>query len=455
MSILGKANFVPVANAGMSRAKKLADIYIKAHTSPSGNVTDPQVYQYAIDNYLSPFGDDLSVQQKIASYQNDMKGINSKNLDQNITLASFKREIMKAVYTNDTRLVSDPWTLAQHTSEELDKALFGLNSAIDYLKSQNKNVDQLLNYRVELNKMAGAQRELVTNIAQNTSNPNLDGYGYYVKTNPANGALIGTALLPSFAAPSDLTDGTKRLENSLTIGNSKIPVYLPATKNVDGEYESRLYGDVWKGTGDAPLSKDSGDNFKDGSFNLSDQTKFPVKSFDLQPGQFGRQLSGVDASGNGTYTYYYRGNDNGVYSIDNNSIDKFKVDPIMATKLNSFVPTLGEEDVQNFGTVKPLGSDVMRADKSAILAQQAKDAVAASQTAADEYSKLSSSPIGVAAKVQDVAVGAVKATTGFFSKLLERKNRQSPPATAQVSTGGQYSAPDVVNSGQSFFRSPQ
>lgn len=453
MAILGKANFLPVGNTGAARAKKLADIYIKSNSDASGNVSDPNVYKYAIDNYLSPFGDDLSIQQKIAGYQNNVKSITEKRLDQSITLSSFKRELESAVYTSDPRLVKDPWMLAQYTSDQMDKALFGLNVAIDHLQLQNKSVDQLLNYRTELNNMAGAQRELVNNLAQNTSNPNLDGYGYYVKINPANGALLGTALLPSFAAPTDLTSGTKRLENNLTIGNSKIPVYIPANKNADGEWEARLYGDTWKGTGDTPLSKDSGNNFKDGSFSLGDSIKFPVKSFDLQAEQFGKKMTGVGDNGNNLYTYYYRGNDGNVYSINQDAISKFKSDPIMAKKLDSFVPTLGEDDVRNFGSVQPLNDNTLKSDKVAILTQQTKDAVSAQQTAADNYKSLSGGVVGRLAGIQEGIGGAIKSASGFFSNLMNRKNEATPPTPAPVSTDGTYSTPDVVGSGQSFFRS--
>lgn len=449
---LGKANFLPVANTGVSRAKKLADIYIKSHTDAGGNVSDPSVYQYAIDNYLSPFGDDLSVQQKIAGYQNNMKGVNEKGFDQSITLSSFKREVQNAVYTNNPSLVKDPWTLAQYTSNELDKALFSLNTAIDYLHSQNKSVDQLISYRTELNKMAGAQRELVNNIAQGTSNPNLDGYGYYVKTNPANGALVGAALLPTFAAPADLTDGTHRLENTIGIGNSKIPVYLPVNKNADGSYEARLNGNVWTGTGDTPLAHDSGSDFTDGTFSLADQTKFPVKSFDLQPGQFGRTLSGIDTSGSSVYTYYYKGNDNKVYSINQDSINQFKTDPIMGKKLNDFVPTLGQEDVSNFGSVQPLDSNVIKADRTAVLNDQLKTNAATSDAANAKVQQMNTGIVGAAADVGGVINKAAGAVGGFFSGLLGRKNQPSPPQPSAVSVGGTYSPPDVVASGASFFR---
>lgn len=451
-SYLGRANFHVVADSGMARAKKLADIYIKSHTDDSGTVNDPNVYQYAIDNYLAPYADDLTVASKIAGYENNIKKVGEKGYDQSVTLAGFKREVENAIYTSDQRLVRDPWTLAQYTSEELDKALYSVNLAIDHLKATGKSVDQLITYRTQLNGMASAQRELVNNIAQGTVNPNLDGYGYFVKTNPANGALTGAALLPTNYAPSGVTDGNKRLETSLQIGGAKIPVYLPATKNADGEYEARLYGDVWKGSGDSPLGKDSGDNFGDGNFDISDAAKFPVKSFDLAPGQFGRKMTGVDTGGNSVYTYFYRGVDGSVHSIDQNSLNLFKQDPIMAQKLNTFVPTLGDDDVRGFGNVTPLDQSIIAQDKKAVLQSQASDAAAASAAANEKYQRLNTGVVGALADVGGVIQKGVSAVGGFFSNMFGRKNRQSTPTEAPVSSNGQYSPKDVVQSGSSFFK---
>lgn len=445
MAILGRANFLPGSGGGNSseaRAKKLADIYIKTHTDDGGDINDPEVYQYAIDTYLSPYADDLSIQQKIAGYQIKIKDLGQKNYEQEITLSSFKREVSNALFSKDERMARDPMTLARYTSDELDRALFGLNAAIEYLDSKNKKYDQLLNYRKELMTMANSQRSLVNDLSQGTANPDLGAYGYFIKTNPADGSFIGAALLPNSSAPSELTDGMKRVKNGVSINNSKIPVYLPTTKNEDGEDVAILGNNKWLGTGGSALELSEGEDFKDGNFNLSDSNKFPIKRFDLQKGQFGKKMSGLDQGGKPVYTFFYRGEDGGVRSIDQNSIEEFKKDPLMSKKLNNYVPSLGDDDVQSFGKVSPLTPDVVKGEKTYELKQQMSLANDNQQKAEEQYQKYNTGVIGALGRASE-KIGS------FFSDFSGRKNE---PVSIENKTPISNSTPDIIASGGSFFK---
>lgn len=455
-SLLGTRNLSSApsgSDGGLARAKKVADLYIKQHTE-NGVVTDPNVYDYVNENILAPYADDLSIQQKIAGYENKRDSLLHDNYEQDTTVGQFQQEINDSLFSRGDTM-RDPAQMVTFTSIALDNAVLGLDAAIDDYHKNNKSADRLINYRRMINDMATAQRSLVNNMQNGTLPPNLDGFGYFVKTNPVDGSIVGAALLPVNSAPSELTDGMKRIGNTIALGqNASLPVYLPAVKTADGSYQARLYDNYWNGaSGDTVLEPDSENrNFgSDVDFDLRDSDTFPIKQNDLGTGGFGRQFAG-NVDGQPTYNYFYKGFDNKVYQLDEESLAAMQKDPILNNRLSGYVPLIGSDDVRNFGSVQQVTSQ----DLTNFSARQSVvDSQAVSARADASLQALNKNPVLKAgAAVQETVGGAVEKVGGFFSGLLNRRNQPNKPNESRQGDRSSYSVPDVVKTGEQFFRNP-
>lgn len=458
MAIFGNKGLNTIQGNIGSRAIKMADIYIRSNTSDSGQVTDPAVYQNAIATYLAPYSNNPTVKDKIAEYANNAKSIATKNLDQNVTLAKFKQSLDSALfYKNDG--ARNPYALARATASTLNGALAGLDAQIQYLNSQNKSVDSLLTYRATLAEAARQENSLVNGLVNGTVNPQQDGYGYYVKTNPADDSLLGVALLPT--GVSGLTETTKsmsRLDTTAQMGTgtatTSVPIYMTSTTDASGN-KTAVLGNAqtgkqmtWSGSGTGGLSGDVD------SLDLStpDSTQqFPFQAnASLKPGQIGQAISSVDNQGNPQYTYYYKGQDGSLNVISDPSvISKMKNDPILAKSANNPL-YLTPDDVSSMGTTTPFGAPQLTALDQAAAAQPAAPQAAAEPAQPSLFSRF----VGGVEKDAGDAVSAIGSGIGsLFRKFAGNKNNPAQPAQPAETVGGQPSAPDIVDKGAPIFNS--
>lgn len=448
-SLFGDSAFIKssTGSAG-TRASKLADIYLKGRTNSAGVITDPAAYDQAIA-MLTPYADDLTVQKKIATLQNQQKAVQAKNVDQTITLSNFQRGVSQSLFsTNDG--ARDVSSLAFNTSVKLDDALTSINTAIETLKEQGKSTDQLETYRMQISKLANAQRDLVNKFNTGTADPSLDGFGYYVHTNPADGSILGAALLPVQLAPSEITGGLKRIQNTTKIGNSTLPVYVSANQLADGSYSAKVGGTVWVSDvsqKDLLVPDESGGIAPDASFDIKDSSKFPLSSASnsLKPGQFGRIVVGQD-NGETKFAYFYKGHDNIIRNVDQASLDKLSADPILSKRLGGYVPLLNPDEVQTYQNVQPFNDQSVKTEGLWVDFQQKTADVAAAQVQQDSTNNLYD-------KAGDVLGRTRKAVGGFFSKIFKGGqsggNVTSPngqQTNIQTSPGGAATAVPVKSS---------
>jgi hypothetical protein len=465
-SLFGNSAFTKAptaAQSGNSRAVKLADIYLKGRTNSAGVISDPAAYDQAIA-MLQPYADDLNVQKKIATLQNQQKAVQAKNVDQGVTLSAFKRGVAQSIYsTNDG--ARDISGLAFNTSVKLDDALTSLNVAIAQLEEQGKSTDQLQDYRADLSKLANAQRDLVNKFNTGTADPSLDGYGYYVHTNPADGSIIGAALLPTSLAPDEVKGGLKRLANSTKLGNSTLPVYVSANQLADGTYSARVGNKTFISDGNNKETLVSADDSikEDDSFDIKDTNIYPLTTTNnsLKQGQFGRMVVGQD-NGETKFAYFYKGADNVIRTIDSNSIDKIKNDPLLSQKLNGYVPLLNPDEVSTYQNVQQFDDRSIHTASLHIADDNARAGVAqadAQMKKADTFfNKIPDAVHSVDEAVTNSGIwktgnevlhntvgAAGRAIQGFFSK----KNEPDKPNTPAPEQGNPTS---IIDKGKSFFR---
>lgn len=470
-SLFGDSTFIK-ANTGSAgaRASKLADIYLKGRTNSAGVITDPTAYDQAIA-MLTPYADNLSVQKKIATLQNQQKAVSAKSFDQTITLSNFKRGVSESIFaTNDGS--RDIPSLAFNTSIKLDDALTSLSFAIQSLQEQGKSTDQLEDYRKDLSKLANAQRDLVNKFNTGTADPSLDGFGYYIHTNPVDGSILGAALLPTQLAPSEVKDGLIRVQNTTQLGNSKLPVYVSANKLEDGTYSAKVGSTSWvsdSNNKDLLVPSDTNNLSTDASFDIKDSTKFPLSSASnsLKVGQFGRMVVGQD-SGETKYAYFFKGHDNIVRNIDQSGLDRLKNDPVMSQRLGSYIPLLNPEEVSTYKNIQPFDDKSVKTEGLWANKMQADANVAAAQQQQDSTNNLYD-------KADDVLGRGARAVGGFFSKIFKgnpddksmlqsaaekagayppkpvQSNVTNKPTSMQTPTEG-VNPSNIIEKGKSFFR---
>lgn len=463
-----------VGSSGFSRAKKLADLALKTNTDGAGGYTATG-YEQAI-SILQPFmgsgkeSEALDAQRLVAGYNNSLTKLTKKEKDQTETVSNFKLQENDAYFTSfdgDFGGFRKPADLVDATSQSLDNLLLGVINAIDEKEANGDSTDALYAYMNDLQKRADAMRD-VSNKYQSgelSEGQVLDGFGYYVDTNPLDGTVRGAALLPAGMAPEGLTDGYRRLEATTRLGGSLLPVYAPAQRNADGEYVARVGDATWTGTGDGALRSNEAKNskmlFGEGDFDIGDRNMFPVIKNNLNKGQFGVGLVGRDESGAPVDGIFYRGMDNKLYSVDQASLDAFKQDPVLAAKLGGYMPRFSPTEVRELAKEStPFTPDRVGFENKMIGFETEAEKARAEADRLENlgfFGKIGEGlkGMGVTREKADQVVGnaitdtitpgapLIKAVGGFFAN----RNRQNQPdAPAPARTGN-----DVIDAGKEIF----
>jgi len=181
--------------------KRLADNYIKVNTDETGVVSDPNVYQEAI-NLLLPYSDDLTVANKIADLKNSIEKLNTRIEKAEKDLTLFQSEYQKGIMDTVQENYADPMNLFESLAlyyggalDVYDEKIIG--GSLEALPRGTDIPQSVLTFRDELDRKS---RELV-----NLSNSYFfedpeaelagpaepDAYGVFIQTNPQTGAIVG------------------------------------------------------------------------------------------------------------------------------------------------------------------------------------------------------------------------------------------------------------------------
>ena len=181
--------------------KRLADNYVKTNTDESGVVSDPNVYQEAI-NLLLPYSDDLTVANKVADLKNSIEKLNSRVEKAEKDLTLFQSEYERGKIDTVQENYSDPMNLFESLAlyyggslDIYDEKIIG--GSLEELPAGVDIPQSVLNFRGELDRKS---RELV-NLSNSyffedpeaeLSGPaEPDAYGVFIQTNPQTGAIVG------------------------------------------------------------------------------------------------------------------------------------------------------------------------------------------------------------------------------------------------------------------------
>ena len=460
ISAFAKSRFQTVGDTGFARAKKLADLAIKTNTDSSGTPT-ARGYEQAMA-YLQPYigaekeSDALDAQRLIAGYGNTLDRLSSKKRDQAETVAAFKLQEYDSYFTSfdgDAGSFRDPASLIGTTSESLDSLVLGVINAIDEKQANNDSTDALYAYLNDLNKRADTMRDLRNKFEKGElTGKTLDGFGYYVDTNPLDGSIRAAALLPVGLTPEDVSKGYRRLEATANIGGALMPVYAPAQQNELGEYTARVGDATWSGTGQGALqaskAQQSKNLFQEGGFTISDGSAYPVRKNAIEKGSFGRGFIGRDTEGNPVESIFYRGADNKLYSVDQETIERFRKDLILSKKLDGYVVQFSPTEIKELSReAVPFAEErIGRESKLANIQEQA----AMAQAEADRFQNMGffeQLKTGLKASAERGLANREQRRESFF----DNRNVPTPPTEPVI--GG--SVPDLIEQGKTIFRKAQ
>lgn len=227
-----------------TEAMRMAENYVKTHTDERGDVSDPQVYQNAIE-LMAPYSDDLKVANKIADFQNKTKDLEDKVLQSENNKVAFNQSFQRAKLDAIQQNYSDPRAMFYKLAEinglaldEFDTSI--ISDAVDRSPNGANIPQDLLDYREELKKDTATMMDLFNsyNTVDETtelagpSNP--DSYGVFINTNPQTGAIVNLEV--------ELVDSLSDAKKGFTQSNSRygrIPIYLN-TYTLEGEEVARL-----------------------------------------------------------------------------------------------------------------------------------------------------------------------------------------------------------------------
>lgn len=426
-SLFSQSNFKRVEGSGSTRAKKLADLYIKQHTY-GNKVDNPDVYNFAIDNYLSPYADDLGVQSKMEDFKNKFELLSSQKQIIANSLAGLKLKEQGAWYVNEDEAggstFRDPLNVARITSENLDRLVAEAVLAADEQRKLGKDASEIDNYLYDLNRKADRMRSVVSEIESGATGAK-DGYGYYVDTDPNTGKIRGASFAPTDIKIQDISDGKIRTDSSIKIGQTDIPIYVSAIKDSSGQFVSK-FGDT-QYSGDTNMLSGGEKNIV-----LNDGNKYQFDGTFLNRGNVYQAYTGETyEDGSPKKKFFYRGFDDKVYSFADDDkqgkalIDSLKsvgaVNPDNIPRINSYTA---------MGIVaNPLSSSNrdLGVQASKIIPLQKEAAVATAES--DRINNL-----------------------GFFGKIKEGlfggKNTPNKPEEAPTGTNPE----DVIDKSQRFFR---
>ena len=450
-----------IQNSGFARAKKLADLAIKTNVDGNGRPTS-RGYEQAI-SYLQPYlgsgnqNEAIDAQRLIAGYSNSFTKLDKKQKDQTETVAAFKLQEMDAYFSSfdgDVSSFRKPADLISATSESLDNLVLGVINAIDEKQANNDSTDALYSYLNDINKRADSLRDLKNKFESGQlTGQTLDGFGYYVDTNPLDGSVRAAALLPAGLAPDGLVSGYRRLEATANVGGAMLPVYAPVQQDAMGEYTAKIGDAVWAGTGSGALqardAKKSKNLFAEGGFDITDPMTFPVRQNTIEKGSFGKGFIGRDRDGNPVESVFYRGANSKLYKVDQSTLEQFKKDPILKSKLDGYVTQFSPTEIKELSRDAIPFTEDRTAFESKIAGFQQESAVF--QQEADRIDSL-----GFFGKVKEGLKtmfgggqnppASTPAPSFFANKNVPNKPEEAP-------TGG--SAENIIDSGNSFFRKTQ
>jgi hypothetical protein len=458
-SIIRQRALSRIQDSGFAKAKKLADLALKTNTDTDGSYTS-RGYELAIA-YLQPYlvssneKDAIDAQRLVAGYENKLSGLQVKEKTQEQTIANFKLQEEDAYFTNsdgDYGTFRDPSQLVGATSEALDQLVVGVVNAIDEADARGDNTDALRGYLNDISRRADTMRD-VNNKFMNgelTQGQTLDGFGYYVDTNPVDGSIRRAAFLPVGMVPDGMTTGFRRLTATTNLNGALVPVYAPATKDAYGEYRARIGNAEFTGDDKAALMPSNPGDITDknlitdGMFSIANRDVYRLSNTSLNPGSFGEGYVGLDAEGKPVTAVLYKGMDGKLYKLDEQTAAQMQQDPMMKTKLEGYRTRFSPTEMKElYNTAEPITPEKIGGDVQVLTQQQAEMNKPPEETFFQKAARGFTPE--ERAQNRQAAIGAIK---NVPDKVMEGAEK----AVVHTGDAAIWAGKKIIQGGKAFFR---
>ena len=417
-----------------SDTKNIADLIIAKGTNEAGKVTNPEVYNAAIE-FLKGGREteelDIDIQKKIAGYENDLKSLNNKKQNQKRSLNDFKK-IQDSVSFNDLDVeFRDPWRLLESTILEKDRMLLDVLDAIESKSANDEDVDNL---EVFADELAGEIDELDDLRSQlgnaDTYTPGkktFDTFTYVVNSDPDGQGIKGATIVPTRLLPKNY----QRTNESVEINGAYVPVAIPTTVDKRGKIYGSMGGQIYTAPNSTtPLRYRSE---KPGTFSLRDETIYSKKKSGIANGAYVQGTIDYDDEGNPIIGILKKGDDGKLYNIDNETFQQLKSSPTESQKLGGYIETLNAREFSDlYSKSEPFKFEPL---KSSAPSKSFYPSGAELQAAGG-------------ADLQETGGAGLQGAANPASYFGSRINTPTPPREPSVGK----STPDIIEQGKSIFR---
>ena len=447
---LEKKALKTIGDKGFKKAKIAASIALKNDKINNGNNTS-RGYETAIGFlqdyvYSSNEVESLQAQNEIKKYEVSWNELKKKESGIKRTTAQFKLEEQKAYWTYaqdaDEKLLRNPLELIRTTALDLSNLESEVQASIDVLESTGENAADLKNYLLDLNQRGESYRKLQGDILNGDVVPGqiLKGFGYFIDAdqNDAQHRINRVAVLPTLNLPSGIADGFSQIDEYSDVGGGLLPVQsrVPKERDLSQNFVTNIGGAQYNGSDTAiPLrrsNKSQVDFGGVGKFTI-DREDFKIMGSDIKPGTFVKGSAGVDENGSAVETYFFAGNDNKIYKLDEIAQDKLASNPTYIKDFENarlLSPTMSRA-LYSSPDVQPLNFSPLTTG----MGQRAEEARLAPQRIEESRRK----KLGFFGRVgEDV------------SRFFGAKNIPTPPAEPNIGS----STPDIIDQGATKYFEP-
>jgi len=429
--------FQVVGSNAFTRAKKLADLYLKTNVDGKGDPLS-RGYEQAIEALQSFTLEEgnvgIDAQRLVADYANKLTKLSEKKSRMSRNLGQLKLDEREIYFVNANGgrqdIIRDVPQIVSNIAESLTSHKLAVENAIENAIENNESTSDLQNYLMELDGRYRQMTELYNDSVNGELNQGelRNDYGVFVDADQGDGSVNSVGIVPIGNLPPGISKSDfKRVDSSSNYGGVFLPTYSKFTTDGLGTHKARIGSKVWSGTGDLELSYDKRNSVekefknKPGDFNLGGTS---LMQNPLRPGTFSKSYVGVDENGNPAEKLFYVGQDNKLYNVEDKSV--FGNDSLIAKDIKNATiidPSFAKSLLQS-ENIEPLRMTPMT--KSVDITQSTP----APQEEPSFFGKMR------------------KAITPKRETFFESKNIPTKPEEPTVGT----STPDIVEQGKSIFR---
>ncbi len=204
--------------------------------SPSGEITDPNVYLEGAELYLQPLINDPSIATKFFQAQADANALQSDIEDEAFTSNKFQSDLEERLFQEMELAVekgAEPETMVERVTFLYDQVSELLRNEIESRDINQQPFDTLIPLQEEFSSKADRFSELFNDMLAGTENVSRENFGFFIQTNPDTGQIMSVQFDAQAGGKTAPPKGMARTNSQI----AGIPVFL---NTFDSDSKARL-----------------------------------------------------------------------------------------------------------------------------------------------------------------------------------------------------------------------